>query len=324
MSKNFNMFSDLKEIKFNTRKQQNSTNDTDSTVDSSIESKPSLQLINFKLIPLLRNDIGEQSENALKFIYKKFNIKPVNYLTNKSVVLFQNETKKVVVKFVYKFEEELKEHPDNVLQEMINNERNIITLKHKNIWKVSCYCSDVFGYSIYVSDFLPNRDLKIFTQQFYENKLTKLGSEETHMGENMIRYFAIQIVDVLAYLEGNNIAHLNLTPCHFLVHSNFQIKLIDFSCSRYSAYEMLRITKNIKIDTDYQPNEYFTQGYLDFRNAHKIDVYSFGCILYFLATGKTCPRVNNEEYSKFRDILSGILKYKYSDDFVDLIYSTII
>jgi serine/threonine protein kinase len=143
------------------------------------------------------------------------------------------------------------------------------------------------------------------------------------MGENMIRYFAMQIIDVIDFLNANDVVHCNMTPSHLLVHSNFQIKLIDFSSSRNAMNEMFRITKNVKIDTDYMPNEYFDQSYVDFRNAHKIDIYSFGCILYYLATNEVCYRVNDSnDYVILKEKLASKLSY-YSPDFVDIIYSNI-
>ncbi len=100
MSKNLNMSSSIKETKFDAQKQQNSNNDTASTVNSTTETKPEFELVNYKLKSLLTTDISEDSRKAINFIVEKFKFKPVSYLTPKSVVLFGNEAKKVTIKFV--------------------------------------------------------------------------------------------------------------------------------------------------------------------------------------------------------------------------------
>jgi serine/threonine protein kinase len=104
----------------------------------------------------------------------------------------------------------------------------------------------------------------------------------------MIKYFGIQIAQILNYLSYSKVVHGNVKPNHFLVNNQLQLKLIDFSCSKKNVGDVFFLHENkYKVDPCYQPYEFFRkEKYVDYRDAEKIDVFAFGCILYYLATGE--------------------------------------
>jgi serine/threonine protein kinase len=170
---------------------------------------------------------------------------------------------------------------------MLFMEQEVLVLRNKFINRVVSFNPNFSSHYIYASDYYPNRDLGVLYGQMRRN-LFKLNNYEKHMSEGMIKYFAIQMVHLLKYLFDENLVHGNLRPGHLLVDSKLQIKLIDFACCKYNRRELFKISENrFKVDIHYQPPEYFRKDrYVDFRDAHKIDIFSFGCTLYYLATGE--------------------------------------
>ena len=205
---------------------------------------------------------------------------------------------------------------------MINNERIILNLRHKHINRINMYYSEIFFHSIYVSDYMVNRDLRFFTNQLYSQKILQISNKSYfRMNENLIRYFAKQLVELLYFLHQNDIVHNNMKPDHLLINSYFQIKLTDFSCSKINNQDMFIISKNVTIDQNYMPHEYFNQSSILNVDAHKIDLYSVGCILYFLATNKDLKKFDQNEYPSLLVNLKNELEFNYSIDFIELIHS---
>ena len=75
------------------------------------------------------------------------------------------------------------------------------------------------------------------------------------------------------------LVHGNLSAENILITENYQVKITDFSCSRYYKEDPFKIMQYLnEIDIDYQPAEFFKNNYLDWRDIHKIDLFSLGCV----------------------------------------------
>jgi serine/threonine protein kinase len=181
---------------------------------------------------------------------------------------------------------------------MLYQEQDILSLKgHKNIQKIGAFYPGLSYYYIYVSEYMPNKDLGTLFRKV-NTGLLKLNNPTTKIPESMVKYFGIQIAQALNYLNHCKIIHGNIKPSHFLVTNQLQLKLIDFSCSQMNEADVFFLKENrYKVDPKYQPYEYFRkEKSVDYRDADKIDVFGFGCILYYLTTGEAL----------FQDILIAI------------------
>ncbi|MBD3287172.1 protein kinase, partial [candidate division KSB1 bacterium] len=103
------------------------------------------------------------------------------------------------------------------------------------------------------------------------------------LSEQEILNYARQICDVLDYIHSKNIVHRDLKPENILVRKDGSISLIDFGISK--EYISGQGTRHLARAASYaysSPEQYQGgKGNTDYKS----DIYSFGAILYFLATG---------------------------------------
>lgn len=108
-------------------------------------------------------------------------------------------------------------------------------------------------------------------------------------GPDPIAYLADKIINQashgLHYLHEKGWVHCDIKPDNFLVDDNGNVKLIDFSIaqrSRRGLLSLLGIKQPIKGTRSYMSPEQIRGEKLDCR----ADVYSFGCVLFELLTGR--------------------------------------
>lgn len=103
---------------------------------------------------------------------------------------------------------------------------------------------------------------------FYSRRLNDIN-------EPNVKKFMKQIAQGIGYLHSNNIIHCDLKPSNILVTDSGNIKIIDFgnSCAGING-KMLLCT------ITYRAPE--MTGYHRFNN--KVDIWSYGCIVYYLQT----------------------------------------
>jgi len=101
--------------------------------------------------------------------------------------------------------------------------------------------------------------------------------------ENKVLEYAGQLCDVLRYIHSRKVVHRDLKPENILIRKNSAIALIDFGISKQLISG--QGTRHLARAASYSyssPEQYQTgRGGTDFKS----DIYSFGAILYFLATG---------------------------------------
>ena len=172
------------------------------------------------------------------------------------------------------------------------NEINILPkLKHNNIISVYGVLLDKEEEFIYIIMEKGYNDLR----EFHQKKLKRRVSTES-----LLNYIALQIVKGLYYLYRCNIIHCDIKPQNIVINEYLNVKILDFSESK-------NISKiiNEEIDLKYCGTLFFMapevikRQKIKVKDYHKIDLFSFGVLLYVLAFGKypfnLYPDENNDE-----------------------------
>lgn len=111
----------------------------------------------------------------------------------------------------------------------------------------------------------------------------KVKKGRTGLSQPLVLKLAAQICNVLIYIHSQKVVHRDLKPENILIRNNGSIALIDFGISK--QYVAGHGTRHIARAASYyysSPEQYKAgKGFTDFKS----DIYSFGAILYFMATG---------------------------------------
>ena len=108
-------------------------------------------------------------------------------------------------------------------------------------------------------------------------------------GPDSLAFMLDQIVEQagegLYYMHTKNWIHLDIKPDNFLVSSDGQVKLIDFTIAQRKKKGLGKLFHSAKVakgTRSYMAPEQIRRKVCDERT----DIYAFGCVLYELCTGK--------------------------------------
>jgi 3-phosphoinositide dependent protein kinase-1 len=92
-------------------------------------------------------------------------------------------------------------------------------LNHKNIVRMEGYFQDSHnGYFLF--ELCKNGDIK------------KLLDREAVLDIKLVRFYTMEIINVLRYMHKNNIVHRDLKPENMMIDDTFHLKLIDFGAAK--------------------------------------------------------------------------------------------
>lgn len=102
----------------------------------------------------------------------------------------------------------------------------------------------------------------------------------------MLEKIIVQCTEGLYYMHSKGFVHCDVKPDNFLVSRDGEVKLIDFTISQKMKTGIARLfsskAKNVQGTLSYMSPEQIRGESLDQRS----DVYSFGCVMFELVTGK--------------------------------------
>lgn len=148
------------------------------------------------------------------------------------------------------------------------------SLEHPRICRIYEFGGDHGAYFL-AMELCPSPNLKQLIQQGVEALYPKLPS------------IIEQAAEGLAYLHGRGWVHRDIKPDNFLFNAKGEVKLIDFALAQRIPRGLMkylpgRRTSRIQGTRSYISPEQIRGQRLD----ERADIYSFGCMLFELASGK--------------------------------------
>jgi calcium-dependent protein kinase len=126
--------------------------------------------------------------------------------------------------------------------------------------------------------------------------------EKGHLSEQESMIIFKQILVCLSYCHSMGVTHRDLKPDNFMVTADLRVKLIDFGLSS----EQILMTQKVGSPMYIAP-EILTQS----EYSEKCDLWSAGCILYFMLCGRT-PFLANSPQEILQKVRIG--KYRFDPE----------
>ena len=151
--------------------------------------------------------------------------------------------------------------------------------------------------------------------EYAQGELFEILEEDRKLSEEQIRPIAIQLASALYYLHSQRIIHRDMKPQNVLIGPEGRVKLCDFGFARTLATSTAVIT-SVKGTPLYMAPELVQEHPYN----HKVDLWSFGIILYELFVGEP-PFFTTHLGSLIKLIVKKPVKYSeaMSPDFRDFL-----
>ena len=172
-------------------------------------------------------------------------------------------------------------------------------LKNKNI--IDCYTSvlDKENLSFLIMEYAKYGNLRNFNQKILKR---------TYFSESLICFLAYQILNGIKYMHICKIAHMDIKPHNIVIDQYLNAKIIDFSISlNYKKKPPESYIKLPFVGTNfYMSKEILKKEKIKVKDLHKVDLYSFGVMLYNLAFASYPYGLEKEDADNYATILEKI------------------
>ena len=276
-------------LKNNTKKDKES--DFESTKETTNTRKTNYENKN-NMIQLIK-------ENNQQFLE---NFEILDYVSSGSVGTFYvaSVKKKNNIKVGLKFYLNRKHKEEEFENEEI---KFLKKLNHKNIIKL-------FGYSK-INDMNTCAILELAKYGDFCDFQSKILRRK-YLSETFICYFAFQLLESINYIHKNKILHCDIKESNILIDANLNVKLTDFSVSTsYSKYNSDEKINYPFVGTGkYISPEILSGDKILVKDTNKIDLYSLGIVLYYLAFKCYPYDLKTVKSSDYEGILQNLKKNK--------------
>lgn len=254
----------------------------------------------------------------------------VRYITtsNKGTLIYEGKTKNfnsydqriksVGIKFYLNNKDHYIQNNNNWINK--NNKQSesiIIRLRNKNIISILNEYKINNIFNCVVMDFPKYGNIKSFVEKFFDKK---------YLSETILLYFAKQMLTCLKYFHQAKISLVhNFCLSKIFVDENFNIKISNISSFNYKNYffyrnynenQKIKVPLLIKKETGaplsflYTPPEVLSEKEIFVKDINKLDVFTFGVILYNLAYQEFPYQIQNKDESH-KDIILNKIKIGY-------------
>ena len=280
--------------------------------------KEKLEIVNNNLInTIISND--ENTEDELK----TFNFDDYKIITQLGqgsfgkIYLVQNSENKLFTMKKLVYSEELD------VQAVLKEYKMCYKIKHPNVVKVLGIYSNKLDKTTYVVYVLMEVGLTD-----WEKEIKKRIEKKLFYKEEELFHIVKQIINVLSFLQKQNISHRDIKPQNILVFKNNIYKVADFGEAKQIENMTINLACNSLRGTElYMSPLLFNglrTGQVDIRhNVFKSDVYSLGLCILFSASLEMMSLYDIRKYVEMNDVrkyLEKMFNNKYSNKFIDLLY----
>lgn len=201
-------------------------------------------------------------------------------------------------------------------RERKNKNELIISTKLENKNKINCYMN--FGIKNGIDctsmEYTKYGNLIEFKEYFKINNLS----------EAMLCFLSSQILNELKYLNICKIVHMDIKPQNIIIDECLNVKLIDFSVStNYSKYNYKEIKFPFEGTNMFMAPEIILKKIIKVKDLNKVDLYSLGVLLYYLAFGYYPYKIKFEDSKDKIEIIEneniGINKKGFSSLFINFL-----
>ena len=201
-------------------------------------------------------------------------------------------------------------------RERKNKNELIISTKLENINKINCYMNLGIknGIDCTSMEYTKYGNLIEFKEYFKINNLS----------ESLLCFLSSQILNALKYLNICKIVHMDIKPQNIVIDECLNAKLIDFSVStNYSKYNYKEIKLPFEGTNCYMAPEIILKKIIKVKDLNKVDLYSLGVLLYYLAFGYYPYKIKFEDSKDKIEIIEneniGINKKGFSSLFINFL-----
>jgi len=122
-------------------------------------------------------------------------------------------------------------------------------------------------------------------------KLLKSYGPGIGLNIDMVREYGFKLIQTLQHLKNNSIIHADIKPDNILIGKDNTLKLGDFGSS-------FSIDEDVNNNDGYIASRYYRSPEIIVgkKFTYEIDMFSFGCCLYEMATGKPLFRSSNSNH----------------------------
>ncbi|CAI2361809.1 unnamed protein product [Moneuplotes crassus] len=146
--------------------------------------------------------------------------------------------------------------------------------------------------------FEDDKNVFLICELCHKGDLSKKLKEEGKMGEDKARFYFSQIVKGAKFLKDNLVLHRDFKPGNLFITDDDVLKIGDFGCAAQLTKPGERRKSYLGTPNYISPEVLARKSDYD----HTCDVWSIGCILYIMLTGKG-PFESNHTKKTFRNIL---------------------
>jgi len=213
-----------------------------------------------------------------------------NNIIYKSSLKQKKDLRYYVIKCLKKVNKKKRRKRDIHLSEAMIQQK----LKHNNILYLRGFY-DLASCSALIFDYHKYGDLNKFQTTFLKRRF---------LSETFLCYLSSQILEALKYIHQNKIIHLDIKQKNILVNDTLQFKLSDFSISLDYKNNKDYIKLPIAGTFGHMSPEVLNGAKIKVLEASKIDIFSFGVLLYYSAFGKypyDLENVDDKDYDKMSE-----------------------